>query len=142
MKILTRHSIILIIIPLVIFITDQLLKIVVIRYFTYHINTGFSWGILSGNNFPAMIFSSLITIVALIALFFEFTWRSPLRYILVSLVAASCSNILDRLVRGGVVDYISILYFPSFNFADIIITISIIGLILGIIFYEKKIYSR
>jgi len=47
----------------------------------------------------------------------------------VMVVAGSCSNILDRFVYGGVIDFIEVSYgqwmWPSFNFADASIVIGV-----------------
>lgn len=44
------------------------------------------------------------------------------------------SNIIDRIFRGAVLDYINLKIWPVFNLADIFITIGILSLI---IFYDK-----
>ena len=53
------------------------------------------------------------------------------------------SNILDRLIHGYVIDFISIhynkFYWPAFNLADIYITIGILMIIFNIF---KKFYKR
>ena len=58
------------------------------------------------------------------------------------IIAGGIGNLIDRICRGYVVDYIDIipkLNFPVFNFADIIIVIGIIYLIVEIICNEIKI---
>ena len=50
------------------------------------------------------------------------------------IISGSISNLIDRLVRGYVIDYINIefLKFPCFNISDICITIGIIFLIINL----------
>ena len=65
----------------------------------------------------------------------EFSSRDTLIYSL--LVGGILGNLVDRIVHGYVIDYISLIFgkfsFPIFNFADICITLSIIMLILDTI---------
>lgn len=44
------------------------------------------------------------------------------------------SNLLDRLIRGAVIDFVKISFWPSFNLADSAITI---GFLLFLLFFEK-----
>ncbi|NMC35932.1 hypothetical protein GYA49_02700 [Candidatus Beckwithbacteria bacterium] len=56
---------------------------------------------------------------------------------LLLIVAAGLSNILDRLLYGGVVDFIQIWQFPVFNLADSLITIGVIAISLKEFKQEK-----
>ncbi|MBN1495046.1 signal peptidase II [Candidatus Peregrinibacteria bacterium] len=51
-----------------------------------------------------------------------------------SIAGAALGNFFDRVFYGHVIDYISVSYFPVFNFADIII---VCGIFLIIVFYDK-----
>lgn len=42
------------------------------------------------------------------------------------MLVGGISNIIDRVVFGGVIDFINIAIFPSFNFADIYISIGVL----------------
>lgn len=55
---------------------------------------------------------------------------------LVFVLVGAISNLLDYLIRGFVVDWISILTLPVFNIADIFITFGIVKTILG--FLRRK----
>ena len=59
------------------------------------------------------------------------------------IIGGALSNILDRLIHGYVIDFISIhynkFYWPAFNLADIYITIGILMIIFNIF---KKFYKR
>lgn len=61
-----------------------------------------------------------------------------------AIIGAAVSNLADRFLREGVVDFISASFYtftwPSFNFADIIITVSALYIIYKLLFkYEKTV---
>lgn len=81
----------------------------------------------------------LMNILLLILLLYfakkELNLNSKLaQYLLALVFAGGISNLIDRLYHGYVIDFISIWIWPTFNFADIYITI---GILLLIIFYGK-----
>ncbi len=53
---------------------------------------------------------------------------------LILIIAGGIGNLIDRINKGFVVDFISIWRYPTFNFADIYISI---GVLLLIVFYGK-----
>lgn len=55
----------------------------------------------------------------------------------VLLISGAISNLLDRIFRGGALDYLKITILPVFNFADIFIVVSIISYALYFLFYKK-----
>jgi lipoprotein signal peptidase len=52
------------------------------------------------------------------------------------------SNIIDRIFRGCVIDYINTPYFPAFNLADVMITGGIILFLIQDIFWKNKNNSK
>lgn len=59
----------------------------------------------------------LISLIALGRKFFKL--NEPLGILMV--LAGAISNLFDRIFRGGVVDYIDLKIWPTFNFADVLI---------------------
>ena len=58
---------------------------------------------------------------------------------------AGISNILDRFIHGGVVDYIFWHYgfeFAIFNFADVMINVSVAMIIFNALFKKNKLDSN
>ena len=109
-------------------------------------NTGAAWGILSGK----VIFFIIFTIFALIVIG-KFIYNiyniyktnyslNPkvkiLDFLMIVLVAGAIGNLIDRIVNGYVVDFISFdfIKFPIFNMADCYITVSCILLFIMCIF--------
>jgi signal peptidase II len=48
----------------------------------------------------------------------------------VLVLAGALSNFIDRIVHGCVIDFINLEFFPSFNLADMFISIGVCGIIL------------
>jgi signal peptidase II len=109
--------------------------------FTYHENDGAVWGILSGRT----IFLVIMAIVLLSFMVFIYIKvpnekrYNALHIILIFICAGAVGNLLDRILKGYVVDflYFELIDFPIFNVADCYITISSILLVLLGLFYYK-----
>ncbi|HEX9805083.1 MAG TPA: signal peptidase II, partial [Candidatus Dojkabacteria bacterium] len=121
---------------LAVIIIDQFSKKVVVDNYPYIINDGIALGIFRGSNLIAVF----LAIIVLSALGY-FLIRIPefkTKLILSLVSAAAFSNLIDRISKGGVVDFINIFIFPSFNFADFIISFGIIVLVYLIFKKEWK----
>ena len=107
-------------------------------------NYGTSFGLLSPNTMYGtycLIGFSILLIIILLCAFFKF--KNNIERILLSiLVGGAIANLIDRIIHGAVVDFIDIYYktwhWPAFNFADISITCSAIGLILYNLFKNNS----
>ena len=107
-------------------------------YLTFVTNTGTFWGLFSNINIFFMILS-IIVLSLLIYIITVKTTLNKLNTILYSLlISGIIGNLIDRIIRGYVVDFIGIKMFnynfPIFNFADIYI---VIGVLLFILIGEK-----
>lgn len=112
-------------------------------YFDLTYNRGISWGILNAEN--SIIFILVSLVVILITLFLGFyTWQRLQRNQLIIgeilVLSGSISNIIDRIIYKGVVDFIVIDYkgwsWPAFNIADSCIVVGVI-IILVTSMWEK-----
>lgn len=111
---------------LLLIVIDQLVKWWVLSHSSFVIkNPGFIFGY--GPNLDLFFWVALFLILIL----FLFTIKKTKSvYSVTIMLAGASSNLLDRLTKGGVVDYLKIRIFPDlvFNLADII-------LISGVIIY-------
>jgi signal peptidase II len=100
-------------------------------------NTGASFSIFTGMNY-------LLAAVALLALglFLLFWDRIPDRRFALLALAGVVGNMLDRLVRGGVVDYLDLGWFPVFNLADALIVVCGLVFIYQLSREEEKLPSN
>lgn len=97
-------------------------------------NEGAAFSILSGNR----IFLICISLCALLLLYFIFIKNKKLKnidkIIYGVLLGGIVGNLIDRVIYGYVIDYLSFNIFgygfPIFNFADICIVLSMISLVI------------
>lgn len=136
-----KKNIFLKIITIIAILLDQAIKIVVksklfnssiilipnVLNLTYIQNTGAAFGI--GSNSTSMFIAVNVVIIGLITYFIFSKGEELNKSILIALhlvLAGGISNLIDRIVRGFVIDYIDIsplIKYPVFNLADIFVVI-------------------
>lgn len=130
---------------------DQLIKLLAIDYLkpvgsfplidgfiqlNYAENTGAAFGSFSGYTNLLSIFTLVVIVLGIGALMFK-KIKFGVEYVCVALIiAGGLGNLIDRVFRGFVVDYIEPLFidFAIFNFADILVTCSAIVLIVWLLY--------
>ena len=105
--------------------------------FTYCENRGIAFGIGQGGAKIFALMTLLMIIVALIYIAFKFNKLKGLTVFGIALViSGGIGNLIDRLFRGYVIDYIDIsqlIKYPVFNLADMLIVIGCIIITICII---------
>jgi signal peptidase II len=100
---------------------------------TYVQNNGAAFSILSGNVFLLIIISFII----LYLIYMYVLKDQKNEFLSILLIGGIISNLVDRIIRGYVIDFIDIKIFnynfPVFNIADICIVIGTIFLIIKIL---------
>lgn len=142
---MNKKKIISIVIGIAIIVSDQLTKMALINKnitlipnlmeFTYTKNTGAAFGI--GSNNIIMVIIVNVIILGFIIKFLKDNSKKvdfPIIISLVLILSGAIGNLIDRLFRGFVIDFIDInvLNFPNFNIADISIVLGIFVLIIVI----------
>ena len=130
---------------------DQIIKLLVLEHLkpigsltlidgfiqlNYAENTGAAFGSFSGKTTFLSIFTLAIIVLGLIYLFVK-KRKVDVEYICISLIiSGGLGNLVDRIFRGYVVDYIEPLFvdFAIFNFADILVTCSCIVLVIWLMY--------
>ncbi len=107
----------------------------------YSENRGAAFGILQGKQWFFLLVAAAVVIVVLLFLSklpFERRYL-PLVGCMVLLVSGAVGNVIDRLMRGFVVDflYFSLIDFPIFNVADCYVVVAACCLILLTGFFYK-----
>ena len=120
-------------------LSDQIFKILTLEYLkpfgsvnlikgflrlNYVENTGAAFGMFKNNTVVLSVFTAIIVIGCLYFIFVKPFENKVYNVCLVMIVAGGIGNLIDRLFRHYVVDYIEALFieFPVFNFADILVT--------------------
>lgn len=102
-------------------------------------NRGVSWGMFHGASeygfYLLTAFIGLLTLgLAYYALYYQWYQRKASIYFELLILAGAVSNLVDRFMFGGVVDFIQFhigtWYWPTFNGADVFIVVGVIGLFL------------
>lgn len=110
--------------------------------FTYVENTGGAYGI--GNDSTLMFIIVNAVVITLITKFILSKKNEISTYILISLgliLAGGIGNLIDRLFRGFVIDYIDfspLIKYPVFNIADICVVLGCAIVIISLIYNTIK----
>ncbi len=107
----------------------------------YHENRGAAFGIMQGQKWFFLLVAVAVVIVVLIFLYKMPGEKKmvPLYFCSMLLVSGAVGNVIDRLTRGFVVDflYFRLIDFPIFNVADCYVVVAAGLLILLTGFYYK-----
>lgn len=123
-------------------IIDQITKLLISKYIPtpiniipnffriiYTTNKGIIFGFLQNYGWLPLMITLLILLI--IIYFYDQLPPTKTGQILWGMiVGGAAGNLIDRLLHGFVIDFISLNFWPAFNIADSAITIGIIGLII------------
>ncbi|MDP8233854.1 MAG: signal peptidase II [Candidatus Saelkia tenebricola] len=134
---------------LIFVISDQVVKSVLIKfplnslilqiiphYFEIRtlINPGIAFGLC--RNFPQLFLWLNLVIITYFFIYFVFRLKKKNFFLPLALIlGGATSNLMDRFFYGGILDYLDLGSFPTFNLADTYITF-------GIIFILKDVFFR
>ncbi len=135
-------------ISLLILITDQIIKQAVslyplgksisivpgLLYFTYIKNKGAAFGLFLGQRY-FLIFIVLVVVGAVLYFYHRIKeGHYGIKLALSFIFGGSLGNLLDRIFRGYVIDFIDIKIWPVFNLADIFVNVGVSVLIILLLF--------
>ena len=138
---------------------DQIIKLLVVKYlepigsmplikgfvsFTYSENTGAAFGSFSKYTYLLSIVTFIVIAVGLYYIFSK-KIKFGIEYCsIVAVLSGGIGNLIDRVIRGYVVDFIEPLFidFAIFNFADMLITCGAVVLICYLIVDIIKDYKK
>lgn len=109
---------------------------------TYVENRGAAFGIFQGRVGLLSIFTVIvIAAIAYLLIRGKFNGNKLIMWCSGLLIAGGIGNLIDRLFRGFVVDYLDIsplFYFPVFNLADCCVVVGTFLIMIYFLFFENK----
>lgn len=100
-------------------------------------NTGAAFGMLQGFSGVFTVLAILVSII-IIAYFYQVPRQDwPLRLAMVMQLGGAVGNLIDRIMRGTVTDFVSVGNFAVFNVADASISIGVAVLVIGMWIKER-----
>lgn len=147
-----KSMIIGIILIVVLIILDQVTKIVAFKYFsplqTYKCipglfrislveNTGGAWGILNGKLWFFIVITTIaLGVFAYLMKDFDLKTNTMYSVCMILIISGTIGNFIDRILLRYVRDFLTFdfMSFPSFNLADMCMTIGVILLMVEILF--------
>lgn len=113
-------------------------------YLSYSTNSGAGFSFLADKEWGQTLFK-IITPFALVAFFTFYVFAVKksykwLAYSIVLVISGTIGNFIDRLLNSEVVDFLSFHFgnyiFPTFNVADVCLTVGVIMLIVHFLFFD------
>lgn len=112
--------------------------------FRYIENTGAAFGSFQGMTLVLTILTSVLILILLYVIVSKM-FKSKLANISLMLITAGgLGNLYDRIFNGYVVDYLEFMFvdYAIFNFADTLITIGAILLVIYFLFFDRDFFQK
>ena len=122
-----------------VFILDRITKFLVAKYIplnssidfsfvsiSHVLNTGTAFGFFKNASWFFIVFAAAVSVYLILK---HKTFSAQLQPILGLILGGALGNLLDRLLYGGVLDFIDFHFWPAFNVADSAVTIAVILLL-------------
>lgn len=106
--------------------------------FTYVENRGAVFGFMQGSNYILAVLSTIVCIGLIIYLVKTLKKGKTPVFGIYLVIAGGISNVIDRLVRGYVIDFIDTPFIATFNIADMLIVIGVFFIVLSQLKELKK----
>ena len=103
---------------------------------TFIDNKGIAWGMFDGNPQLLSVFTGVIIAIGLVYLILPLKRPWAYNVFVPMIIAGGLANMIDRVMRGFVVDYIETLFidFPVYNFADCLVCVGAFSLVIYLIY--------
>ena len=108
---------------------DRLVKYIVVNNYDYVLNEGIALSLFNDSTMVSMTLHLLGIVLAtwyLVTNIKTIEQNKLLAIAITMIIAGGIGNIIDRIIYGGVVDFISIWIIPTFNIADTLVTVGVL----------------
>lgn len=113
---------------------------------THHRNTGAAWSMLEGQTWFFLLVLGIFVVALGVMIRKKWLSKKPELLAMAAILGGALGNAIDRIFRGGeVVDMIKFRFwmgFPTFNVADIFITLGCGFLMIYVLFFDKEAPER
>lgn len=111
-------------------------------HLTYVENRGIAFGMFSGQRMAFILVTAVV--LGLLALIYTKTPQAErtrwLKYGVALVYGGACGNLIERMAKGYVVDFLDfrLIHFPVFNVADIAVCVGAVLLVIHFLISERK----
>lgn len=111
---------------------------------TYVENRGAAFGMMEGSTTLLIAVTTVILVFGCFVLAKNILQNRVLNGCVLVVMAGGLGNLIDRIFRGCVIDYLQFQFidFPVFNFADCLVVCGIVVMVVDILFFDKTFFPQ